>query len=90
MFIIEDEWHAETQNGEFATRQDAIAELERRATIPWDEEPNQAPCVNWRTCGRKYVLIEYDDSQTPWRELSRLDALEVSAAELKWLISSPT
>ena len=90
MFIIEDEWHAEIQDGQFATRQDAIAELKRRAAIPWDERPNQAPCVSWRTCGRRYVLIEYDGSQIPWRELSRVDVLDISAAEVRWLTSAPT
>ena len=46
MFLIEDEWHAETQEGEFASFQDAFAELKRRATLPRDEPPNCAPCTN--------------------------------------------
>ena len=71
MFVIEDDLHADQQDGSFASFEDAIEELERRAGIPWDEEPNQAPCLNWRTCGRHYVVIEYDASSQPWKELFR-------------------
>ena len=85
MFIIEDELHAEP-HGEFATRDEALAELERRAAIPWNVEPNIAPCMSWETCGRCYELVEYDTSVTPWRELRRERVLEISAAGTKWLI----
>jgi hypothetical protein len=34
MFIIEDEIHAEPQDGEYKTLEDAVAELQKRATIP--------------------------------------------------------
>lgn len=81
MFLIEDEAHAEPQRGEFRTRQEAIAELRRRAAIPWDERPNVAPCMNWRNCGRRYELIEYDTSGT---EVSRKLMLEISAAGVRW------
>jgi hypothetical protein len=83
MFVIEDERHAEPQ-GNYARLEDAVAELQRRSRIPWDEEPNLAPCMSWRTCGRTYELIEYDDSQAPWKELRRLPALEVSSSGVKW------
>lgn len=83
MFVIEDELHAEPQ-GTFASFADAIVELKRRAGIPWDEEPNRAPCTNWRNCGRSYEVIEYDDSCLPWRKLSRVSVLEVSASGIKW------
>ena len=43
MFLIEDEAHAEPQRGEFATLAEAINELNRRAAIPWDAEPNPSP-----------------------------------------------
>lgn len=55
-FVIEDEFHAEWQ-GEFASEQEALVELQRRAQIPWDHEPNQAPCTSWRTCGRTITLL---------------------------------
>ncbi|MGY3035622.1 hypothetical protein ACVIIV_004792 [Bradyrhizobium sp. USDA 4354] len=83
MFVIEDESHAEWQ-GEFRTRQEAIAELQRRALIPWNEKPNAAPCTSWVTCGRRYELVEFDDSALPWRQLSRALILEISAAGVQW------
>ena len=83
VFIIEDEIHAEPQ-GEFRTRGQALAELERRAAIPWNEPPNRAPCSNSLNCGRRYELIEYDDSESIWKELTRELILEISAAGVRW------
>jgi len=83
LYVIEDELHAEFQ-GEYSTIERAFAELKRRAEIPWDEIPNRAPCKSWRKCGRSYELIEYDDSQTPYREVRRLLALEISETGIKW------
>lgn len=83
MFVIEDEAHADIQ-GVFETRQDAMAELQRRASIPWDEAPNVAPCVSWKTCGRRYELVEIDASVTPTNELSRVPVLDVSAEGVRW------
>ena len=84
MFIIEDESHAEPQNGKFQTFEDAFRELERRSKIPWDEIPNRCPCTNWKSCGRNYQSIEYDTTQTPWKELQRKDVLTISAKEITW------
>jgi|HubBroStandDraft_3_1064219.scaffolds.fasta_scaffold284358_1 hypothetical protein len=86
MFAIYDEAHAELQDGRFRTRQQAIAELQRRAAIPWDEEPNRAPCTNWQNCGRRYELVEYDERTLPWIELSRCLALDISVAGAQWVI----
>jgi hypothetical protein len=83
MFVIEDEQHAEPQ-GEYVKLEDAVAELRRRSRIPWDEEPNKAPCMSWRTCRRVYELIEYDDTQAPWKKLRSLFALEISPAGVEW------
>ena len=83
MFVIEDELHAEHQ-GQFSTFEDAIAEVKRRATIPWDEAPNVAPCTSWETCGREYVVIEFDDACLPWKELRRVPVVAVSAKGIKW------
>jgi len=88
MFIIEDERHAEPQEGRFASFQEALVELKRRAALPWDQAPNVAPCTSWRTCGRKYEIVEFDDSTLPWKQLSRVPALEVSANGAKWLIQN--
>ena len=84
MFIIEDERHAELQEGEFVTFEEALAELQHRAQLPWNEHPNVAPCRSWRTCGRSYEIIEYDDSTVPWIELSRVAVLGVSSEGARW------
>jgi len=83
VFLIEDEIHSADQ-GRFATRADALAELKRLALIPWDNEPNLAPCTSWKTCGRDYVVIEYDDSNGGWHELSREMVLRISALGIEW------
>jgi hypothetical protein len=77
--------HAE-QIGEFSGRAEAIAELRRLVEKPWNEPPNRAPCMSWEACGRQYVLIEYDVSITPWREIRRVPALNVSREETAWLL----
>ncbi len=82
-FVIEDELHAE-HHGDFAALEDAVRELRRRADIPWDGEPNVAPCQSWATCGRTYEVIEYDDTQSPWRELRRTKALDISKDGVVW------
>ena len=84
MFVIEDEWHAEWI-GEFITREEAEAELERLAKLPWDEAPNACPCTSWRTCGRRYHLIHFETSVQPWRVVNDETRLEVSAKATKWL-----
>jgi hypothetical protein len=88
MFIIEDELHAEWC-GEFPSFAAAIDELKRRAAVPWDQIPNAAPCINWRTCRREYHVVEYDDSTTPWRELRRWKALDVSPSGALWASDFP-
>ncbi|PDT87712.1 hypothetical protein CO669_24680 [Bradyrhizobium sp. Y36] len=75
MLVIEDELHAEHQ-GRFQTRQQALAELQPLAAIRWNEAPNHPPCGK-RHCGRRYELIESDDSATPRAELSRTLPLEI-------------
>jgi len=83
MFVIEDARHAEWC-GQFPDFKEAIAELERRAEIPWDQVPNLAPCMNPISCGRGYEVVEYDESLLPWKELRRFAVLEVSASGVKW------
>lgn len=86
-FVIEDELHCEII-GEFVAKSDAVDMLKRLAQAPWDEQPNCAPCMSWKTCGREYVLIEYDTASEPWDELSRSGALNISAAKVEWLLPS--
>ena len=84
MFVVEDERHAEVV-GRFGTHAEATTELRRLAMIAWDEAPNAPPCRSWKTCGRTYEVIEYDITQTPWREVSRTPALDISAGGVRWL-----
>jgi hypothetical protein len=84
MFSVEDDFHAEPQ-GEYCSLEEALAELRRRAKLPWDAPPNAAPCTNWRHCGRNYVVIQYDTSQVPWIVVERRPVLEVSAEGIKWV-----
>jgi hypothetical protein len=84
MFVIDDELHAEPQ-GEFASLEKALTELRRRATLSWDQPPNRAPCIDWKTCGRSYELVEQDNSITPWIELRRIPALKISAPGVNWM-----
>jgi hypothetical protein len=87
-FVIEDESHAETIS-EHASLAEAWRALEHLATVPWDEEPNVAPCTSWRTCGRRYEIIEYDSAQKPHKELRRLVGLEISAEGTVWGAEAP-
>ncbi len=84
MFKIEDEIHAELQDGEFTTFEEALVELQKRAAIPWNKKPNRCPCTNWKDCERKYQIINYDTTQTPWKELQRKNVLTISAKGVKW------
>lgn len=84
MFVIEDEWHAEWI-GEYVSREEALAELRRLAKLPWDDAPNVCPCMSWRTCGRRYHIVEFDTSADPWRRLSDEALLDVSAEKTAWL-----
>jgi len=81
-FAIIDDAHCEPQGQPYPRREEAIAELERRATIPWNEEPNRAPCKSWAKCGRRYVIEEYDDAESD--QISRVLMLEISAKGVDW------
>lgn len=82
-FVIEDELHADCL-GEFPKMEEAMAELRRLASIPWDHEPNTAPCSNWEKCGRSYQVIEYDTDSEPWMEIRRKTMLHISANSIRW------
>ena len=92
-FVIVDDVHCEVQGQSYLTLQEvqgqsyltlqeAMTELERRAAIPWEEEPNRAPCMSCRKCGRQYVIEEYDDTESG--RSSRVLILEISAKGVEW------
>ena len=83
LFVIEDETHAE-QCSKHATVEEAVAKLRQLAALPWNEQPNVALCMSWRTCGRRYELVEYETSTQPWTELCRTPALEINAKGTSW------
>ena len=84
MIVIDDSIHCE-HGGRFNTFEDAVAELWHRAAIPWDQEPNRAPCTSWRKCGREYHVLEYDDSRTPWTLVRGVPVLNLSAIGVEWI-----
>jgi hypothetical protein len=88
MFVLHDERHAELQDGEFTSLFEAMVELRRRSALPWNEEPNVAPCTSWQTCGRTYAVVEYDTTAVPWKVIQWHTMLEVTAAGVIWLLAS--
>lgn len=83
LFVIYDEAHAE-RCGEFSSLTNALERLRYLAALPWNQNPNLAPCTGWRTCGRRYELVEYAVVTGPWIELKRVPALQVSAKGVVW------
>lgn len=82
-YCVEDELHSEDL-GDFPSRDEALAEIGRRVAEPWNGPDNIAPCISWRTCGRNYTIVRYDDSTMPWSELSREFVAKISAAGVSW------
>jgi hypothetical protein len=84
VFVIDDDIHCDL-NDRFPTFELALADLRRRAQIPWDQEPNRAPCKQWRTCGRRYVVMEIEKPRgKPSKVLQRVIVLEVSSRGVQW------
>lgn len=83
MFQIEDEMHAEPQEGEFNTFDEALEELKKIARIPYDRYPNKCPCQNWKTCCRIYEIVEYDNSTIHWKKVSSKEVLKISGEGVK-------
>ncbi|RYX84415.1 hypothetical protein EON83_09820 [bacterium] len=83
MFCIEDDAHCEIEYG-YTTFDSAIAEIRRRVALPWSESPNCAPCVSWLTCGRDYIIQEYDNTTTPYTWGQRTSVVSIDATGVKW------
>jgi len=77
-YCVEDELHA-GQQSHHETLRGSVVELGRLALVPWDAAPNLPPCQCWRTCGRRYEVVVYDTSTSPWRTLRRMADLDVNA-----------
>ncbi len=78
--VIMDEWHAEW-HGDYDSVAAAVTELKRLAAVPWGQEPNRAPCTNWKGCGRRYEVLDYDSGEIP---LKAIVALEISVSGVVW------
>lgn len=86
VFVIDDDTHSEAIS-KHGTFEEALAEIKRLATVPWDSEPNMAPCANWRNCGRRYDVVEFETSSNErWQERSRTPILEINAGEVFWFV----
>ncbi len=84
MFIIEDTNHA-WRSRHFASLSDAIKELQRLARVPWNEEPNWAPCKQWRTRGPLYQLLEVEYGPPRLKLIRSIEVLRINANEVTWL-----
>lgn len=84
LIVIEDSIHCERID-QCESFEAAVARLEELARLPWDQDPNRAPCTSWRKCGREYQVLEYDDSAIPWKLVRGADVLKVSASAVEWV-----
>ncbi len=86
MFLIEDKIHCELiGDGYFQTYEDAMNKLVELSHIPWNEEPNLPPCINWENCKRVYSLIEGEGEFETWVQLSRIPMLKISSKGVEWI-----
>jgi hypothetical protein len=83
IFTIEDELHAEI-HGEYETFDLALNEIRKRSIIPWNQAPNVAPCVSWRTCGRHYEIREWNNTTNPWTLIESTPIVKIDAAGIRW------
>ncbi|MBK9585399.1 MAG: hypothetical protein KA099_08875 [Alphaproteobacteria bacterium] len=81
-FVIEDRAHGNCKS--YPTFDEALAELLSRSKINWDEEPNKCPCKSWRTCERRYHILEMDDSVKPPRLISDMKIFTISFRGIQW------
>jgi hypothetical protein len=62
-----------------------MAELNRLALLGWGDLANRAPCAGWRTCGRRYAVVEYESAGADrGTERSRALVVEMRESGLTW------
>jgi hypothetical protein len=90
IFAIYDMIHLESspQRDHFESLDEALAEVLRRAQLPWDQYPNIAPCREWATCGRECVIREYRTGHQPWKLVRVVPVVSLSAAGVTWPMAS--
>ncbi|NVK04574.1 MAG: hypothetical protein HWD92_07110 [Flavobacteriia bacterium] len=84
MFRIEDDIHAELQEGHFETFEQALQALKVRAEIPYDQAPNACPCTSWMNCERQYRIIDYGNNNSTLKNLKDPIILTISANGVTW------
>jgi hypothetical protein len=81
--LIQDDRHSELQKTEYASFQEAVEELRRRAAIPWNEPRNRCPCT--ANCGREYAVREFEKVEPPpWKSLRKTVVVKVTRAGVVW------
>ena len=83
MFYILDDDHQQLL-GEYTSLDFALAELNRLAGTPYDEDPNRAPCTSWAGCGRAWTL--YDDRISLGVDLRVVATLTTSRSGYGWSV----
>jgi hypothetical protein len=89
MFMIEDDFHAELVGEKLETFEAALLAVRQIAALPFGEKPNAPPCTHWENCQRDYHILEYDDSQTAWQLIRRVEICSVSATGIEWFYPTP-
>lgn len=85
MYAIYDDVHCE-YGSEFATLAQSLAELDRLASLPWNEPPKVAPCSEWASCGRRYRVIAVSTDQgAPYSHVPVAPRLCVGHNGIRWL-----
>lgn len=80
MIFLEDSLHWDGRIGPFEKFDEAVAELTRLSKIPWDQEPNRAPCFDWQECGRTYEMIITSQGG----DVFRTEVLRIFAGGTTW------
>lgn len=71
--------------GEYGSFGEAMECIRTLTGIPWNEEPNVAPCASGETCSRLYVINEYDTSTIRWKYISTTEPIvDISAKGVTW------
>jgi hypothetical protein len=82
-FGIFEDIHCESL-GDYVDLEEALAEIERLRERRGMRLPIKAPCKNWKTCGRRYEVFEYDPSKPPPNLVCPVLTLKISAKGVKW------
>lgn len=83
-FIIEDAFHCELDE-EYKTFEDALNEIKKRTTIPWNQKPNRPPCKSWEQCQRIYHIVEYQCDNKPWKKIQEWPIVGIERDKITWL-----